>query len=996
MLLILLLAISCRARERVLHLTPNTVMDAALKGGESHWYRINLPPGQFADLVVEQRGIDVKLQLYRPDGRPFSQVDSPNGTQGPEPLPLLGATGPLRLEVYSDDQKAAAGRYAVRIGAVRPATGRDRARVAAERDFAAAKELQERGGSASLRAVAAKLEQTISQFEILGNLGRAADASYALGRVRIKLNEPAAAVPALQKSLAAFRASGDRNAEGRTINSLCPAYLSMGLPREALACDYNALAFALGSPSGEANALNNLGRAQESLGRAEEALVSYDQALILWRRLGLRSKEGLTLSNRGNLLGALGQTQRALDDLDRTLSLLEENSKAGALEIRGYLRSQAGQPGPAAKDLARALDLHRRAGDRRGEAVALNDLGLLYQSLDRKKARRAFDEAAAIFRELGDRSNEAVVSVNRGRLRAGDGDLSGAEADFEWARKAFVAAGQPLNEAMALLGLAKVQRERGDLLGALRTVETSLARIEALRTQPGSLALRTSFFASYQDPFGFAVDTAMELHGREPRGGYDAKALETAERARARTLLDALAQAGANPWQRVDPALQAREAAAREGLEAAYQRRQALVGSGASATQLEAAERDLRQHLGELERLEAAISHSAPPDATFQPLSLEAIRKATLAPDTLLLEYALGERRSFLWVVSSRDLHSYELPRKADLEEAAQKAHGLLADRRRTLVRREVEPALARLSRLLLGPAVSQLDRHCLVVVPDGALHLIPFGALPDPAAEGVPLLTHHEIVSVPSASSLAALRLEAAARKPAPALVAVLADPVFESTDPRVASRRPRPAPSAPGRSRRFPRLRFSREEARDLLSLAPPGERLLALDFAASHELATSGALGRFRILHFATHAIVDTEQPELSGIVLSMVDELGRPRDGLLRTYQIYQLHLPADLAVLSACETALGKNIRGEGVVGLTRAFFHAGARRVMVSLWPVEDRATADLMHRFYEGLFRRGRTPAEALRQAQDDMRRQPNRQDPHFWGGFVLQGDWR
>jgi CHAT domain-containing protein len=224
---------------------------------------------------------------------------------------------------------------------------------------------------------------------------------------------------------------------------------------------------------------------------------------------------------------------------------------------------------------------------------------------------------------------------------------------------------------------------------------------------------------------------------------------------------------------------------------------------------------------------------------------------------------------------------------------------------------------------------------------------------------------------------------------------VAVLADPVYGAADPRVTGRGgvPTPARSAPGLSRRFVRLPSSWEEARDVLALAPPGERLAALGFAARRELATGGGLARFRIVHFAAHGVIDLEHPELSGIALSMVDERGRSRDGFLSAYEIYRLRLSADLVVLSACETALGREVRGEGVVGLTRAFFHAGARRVLVSLWKVEDQATAELMREFYVGLSS-GLPPAEALRRAQDALRQK--RQAPHYWAGFVLQGDWR
>ncbi|HSS49137.1 MAG TPA: CHAT domain-containing tetratricopeptide repeat protein [Thermoanaerobaculia bacterium] len=916
--------------ERLLPLIPNTFVEAALKGGESHRYRIDLPPGQFADIAVEQRGVDVALRLVGSDGRVGPEVDTPNDKQGLEPLPLLGAAGPLELEIRATDLRAPLGRYAVRIGAVRPATLQDRAQVTAERDFAATESLRKKGTGESLRAAKTGAMQAVSRFKTLGAAARAAEALYALGRICDRLGETEMARNAFQEARHGFRTLGDRQAEGRALNSLCSAFLDLGLPREALTCGHDALALhrSLGDLRGEAGALNNLGKAQAARGHSEEALAAYGQALALWRQLGLQGFEGKTLLNQARVFATLGDFERALDELDQALPRLAGQDAAEVLNERGFLRSRAGRSADTAADLARALDLFRQAGDRRGEAVALSDLGLLRLSLGHKEsARGAFEEVAATFHEMGDTVNEAYALINLGRMLVDGGDLQGAEADFLRALRVLAARGRREGEAAAWMGIAQIRRTKGDLHEALRASMTALSRIESLRTEPGSPELRTSFFASYQDAFSSTLETAMELHRREPAAGHDARALEVAERARARSLLDALAQA-------------------------------------------------------------------APPATAFQPLSVRELQRQVLGPEVLLLEYALGERRSFLWAVSSRRVRSYELPPRKVLEDAARRAHGLLADSRRTLVRAPAREALAELSRELLGPLAKELTARRLVVVPDGALHLIPFGALPDPTSPDLPLLARCEVVTAPSSSSLAAIRRRAASRKLAPAVLAVLADPVFDAADPRVTGRRDAAPPRA-GTVRRFSRLPFSREEASIAVALAPPGERRVDLDFAARREVATSGALERFRIVHFATHAVVDSEHPELSGIALSMVDETGRTQDGFLRVYEIYRLHLVADLVVLSACETALGKDVRGEGVVGLTRAFLHAGARRVLVSLWPVEDRATADLMRRFYAGLFRDGLTPAAALRQAQDDLRRQPNRQAPHYWAGFVLQGDW-
>jgi CHAT domain-containing protein len=174
------------------------------------------------------------------------------------------------------------------------------------------------------------------------------------------------------------------------------------------------------------------------------------------------------------------------------------------------------------------------------------------------------------------------------------------------------------------------------------------------------------------------------------------------------------------------------------------------------------------------------------------------------------------------------------------------------------------------------------------------------------------------------------------------------------------------------------------------------PPGTGLHATGFDANRAAAVSPALAEYRIVHLATHGVLNTRQPDLSGVVLSLVDAAGRPQDGFLRLHDIYNLRLNADLVVLSACQTALGRDVGGEGLVGLTRGFMYAGAKAVVASLWQVDDESTSELMKRFYRGMLEEKRRPADALRAAQLDMSRQRRWSAPFHWAGFVLQGDWR
>jgi CHAT domain-containing protein len=320
-----------------------------------------------------------------------------------------------------------------------------------------------------------------------------------------------------------------------------------------------------------------------------------------------------------------------------------------------------------------------------------------------------------------------------------------------------------------------------------------------------------------------------------------------------------------------------------------------------------------------------------------------------------------------------------------------------------------------------------------LAIVADGALHYIPFAALPAPSqgndggrnsgAEPQPLFVEHEIVSLPSASTLAALRRETAGRKPAEKSIAVLADPVFTDDDTRVrrdignagAKEKTRSAnwdeidivsmqmsrsgreTGVTGAEGAFGRLISTRHEAAAILALVPERERMRALDFEASRTTALRPELGEYRIVHFATHGMLNNIHPELSGIVLSLVDKEGQLQDGFLRLQDIYNLKLSAELVVLSACQTGLGKEIKGEGLIGLTRGFMYAGAPRVVASLWKVDDRATSELMKRFYQGLLGpEALRPAGALRQAQLTIWKQKQWREPYYWAAFVLQGEWK
>jgi CHAT domain-containing protein len=271
--------------------------------------------------------------------------------------------------------------------------------------------------------------------------------------------------------------------------------------------------------------------------------------------------------------------------------------------------------------------------------------------------------------------------------------------------------------------------------------------------------------------------------------------------------------------------------------------------------------------------------------------------------------------------------------------------------------------------------------------------------------AAGHPLVAAHETISLPSASTLQVLRHEVAGRPTARQSIFVLGDPVFNRHDPRdtvAGAETTPPSSTALDRSAResgvsgLDRLWFTRQEAEGIAALAPAGEARPHLDFEASLDRVKEADLGSYRIVHLATHGLLNNSHPDLSGLVFSLVDSRGNPREGFLPAYEVYNLRLNADLVVLSACQTALGDDIRGEGLVGLTRGFMYAGAARVVASLWRVPDAATAALMRRFYRGILTDHLSPAAALRAAQTSIRAERRWSAPYYWAGFTLQGEWR
>jgi CHAT domain-containing protein len=1041
-------------------------LDREVRGGEVHVYPVELQEGWFLRVIVEEDGVDLALRLLDPQGNPVTGTDSLSRGRAEEKedlAALVDKAGTYHFEVVASGRDA--GRYALKVEGPRAPREEDRLRAEAvgstwtglfkprggtdeqirslERALPLWQGLQENRKSAEVLFFLGRQRLSLRQYDLAladfrqsaalwGFLpGRTARIYRALsltnvGRCLKDMESREEARQAHEQALTLAREEGDLDLQAQNLDALGLLKTESGELREGLALQLQALDLVrqAGNRPHESAILNNLAYAYEQLSEVQKALHFYQEALELARENVDQKSELIYRNNIGDMYGTLGDWERAFEFYQRSAELSrssEDRVLRGKVLINLAVayRRHLGQMEEARSLLEQALALGHKSQEI--QTFALVNLAALESELKHPAAAARYAREAIA--RGGSLERETLSRYALGKALGEMGDRVSAQAELERALALARKRGDGSTETQIKLALAQVQEERGDLAAALSTIQEAIQRIESRRDRVVSPDLRTSFLASKQDYYELQIDVLMALHAIRATEGFAADALRASEGARARGLLEILNESG-DIHLGTDPALLAKEREAREELNARdWYRRELLAGGDPAPRRLAEAEQRLQEALDHYEQVQVELREGSPRYTALtqpQPLDAAEIQRQVLDGEALLLEYALGSKRSFLWAVGPGSLASFELPGRERIETAARRYYELLTVRNNPLkgeglpawkkriksADAEAEQAGRELSELILQPVEKLLENRPLLIVADGALQYVPFAALPLPAT-GAPLATGHEVVSLPSASALAVIRRELRDRAKAPRTLAVFADPVFQKDDPRLSrgiDKADRLKLSQKTSSHRgdgidlsaLRRLTSSQKEADTIASLLPPGEVFKAVGFSASRATIEKGGLDGYRNVHFATHGVLDSRHPELSGLVLSLYNEKGDRQDGFLRLNDTYNLRLNADLVVLSACQTALGKEIRGEGLVGLTRGFMYAGASRVLASLWSIQDQATAELMGSFYRGMLRERLTPAAALRKAQLEMAKNPQYKSPYYWAGFSLQGEWR
>lgn len=801
---------------------------------------------------------------------------------------------------------------------------------------------------------------------------------------------------------------------------------------------------------------NDLALLERAEGDFDRALAWLQESFELYEETGNRAYAARVLSNIGGLHERLGNLDAALDyftqALERTRDLGQRVPQIQMLLDIGAIHQQRGHLQLAQEHFERSLELSREVGNPRHRASALQSMGALHLARQEpEQALEVLEEGLEECHESGNSWREAVILAELARAHS---QLGEPEEGLDLLVQASAINDRLGNRTRLAENhhlMARLERQRGDRAAAMEAIERALAVAAVVRPLLGADDLR-SFFTATTRPFHeLRIELLMEAHRTDADVEHAVEALRESERARARSLREILADARLEPSSDVPEELLAESAEVQRRLHAEEMKRQDLLSqreAGSDAvTRVDVRIEGLLTKLREVERRMRGESPDYAALTATDPLTLDAIQETVLDPETTLLEYWLGEEESFLWVVTDQEFRSYRLPGRREIEADARCLHWLVSaygeppaadempaegsrclggeavayleasegphplrvrSQRRAALDAAFRKKAARLSETILAPAARDglLSRR-LAVVSDGALEYVPFAALPNPTAENGPLVRSHELVRLASASVLAFQRSRADGGRRPQGVLAVIADPVYTPEDRRLASATrgavqgiPADGTPADGTALSFHRLDFAGREAETIASLMPSDRVFVARGSEASRETVLTTDLSGYRYVHFAAHGVIDTQYPRLSGLVLSLVDSQGRRREnGFLRLHDIYDMELDGvDMVVLSACETALGREIRGEGLVGLTRGFLYAGAERVVASLWPVQDLATARLMEELYTRLLRRGRSPGEALRGAQASLLDDPagSFSHPYYWAGFVLQGEWR
>jgi CHAT domain-containing protein len=843
-----------------------------------------------------------------------------------------------------------------------------------------------------------------------------------------EISEPALIAPALADLAEAIVYTGESQEDEFADKALSQA-LSIGLPDTVAAAKRvqawideeqermaDALALLIevqtwfhraGNVRYELQTTEELGVPVNFTGDAYQALARSFKFEPISRASGDAVDWGVLVDNLGLLYAELGRPQLAAIYYKKARTAYSSaHFRFGLTLIYGELcevESSLNQVSSALADCTKSLAWANQLGNPATIGMAQMRLGVAEQAAgNRKDALKHLDLGIRSSESVHDTQWEVKEHLKRGELMEADGDLQDAFSEYSKAQSLSKVVTDPAFLLEAQYHIAAWHLGERQYEQANEALKLALERVEVKRQSVSAGKLKASYFAAERKCYELGMNLRMQQFESDPASGGDARALELSEQSRARGLLDELKTRYTTAGRE-----HAQVSLMRSNLavDRAFDRRLKLLVEGGTRRDLDLSAAELTQALAALELAEQdvnSVTKQAPePAATMTSAEIE---HASLSSRATFFEYALGDERSYLWIISEGSRQSYLLPSRRQLEDMVNRWRRLAFDYRsaKSTTGAKLQHLSAQLSCALFADHLAA-NTGPIIIVPDGQLALLPFAALPQNGCSktpGEPLVTLHQISLTPSLSIFFASK-SAGGSQSFQGEVAVIADPVFDATDSRALALKTAAHKAGSWRElgresgTELPRLINSGYEASAIKEtvrrLAGNGQVFMAQGFDANLETVLSPRMQGYRVWHLATHGVYDESIPEFSGLVFSLLERNGASRFGFLKAQDIAQLNVPAELVILSACDSAAGDNVNGEGVMGLSYAFLHAGAKQVISTLWSVDDRKSRELMIPFYQEFMRNNRNAAEALRRSQMKLMRNPTTSAPYYWAGFTL-----
>jgi CHAT domain-containing protein len=777
----------------------------------------------------------------------------------------------------------------------------------------------------------------------------------------------------------------------------------------------------------EANALIMLGYVEGRNGEWLNGVAYLTQALNLVDEQNDLAYMGRIASGMAYVFNESGLPEYGLTQFQRAREYFGQAKSyryyTRTIMLTGYTYFLLKNYPAALTNLQEALDGFRNLGAQASKldiAECHENMGRVYIAMGQYRvALQHLQRVLPVYESAGNPGDAAQVRALIGQIYEQQGKVGPARASYLAASQTFRQVGNRLNEAAVRFALGRLEMRQGNYDAAEKYLKASIDNTEEIRRDLTSRVFAAAFSAGVQDRYEAYVECLLRKQKSKPSQDLEVLAFQASEQAKARSLAELLRDTQTKLSAGADPQLAEQERSLKQSIRAKVDQTITLLANDYRKEDLDQLETSLtslrEQHQRVAERIHASTSNS---DHLEEPItySVQQVQDLILEDDqTMLLEYFLGQNASHVWAITHNGIKVFELPKAAVITGAVRKVYDILSTEPASDTDNRLNKATAELGQMVLGPLAGQLNASRVIVVADGALNYIPFQLLPAPSGNREPVVANYEVINAPSASILGQLRQEKQNRPASTRVLAAFGDPVFASNYAQFKNSNSsellalKPENAEPWRRAWrdievnadsldpsvIQPLIYSKFELKNLRDIAGP-ESLVARGFDASRQVLENTDLSKYAILHFATHGVLNPRNPELSGFFLSMIDADGQPQDGFITMQDVYSLHAPVDLVVLSACRTGLGKDVRGEGLIGLTRGFMHAGASSVVASLWGVDDEATAELMKHFYVNMLQKGMRPAAALRAAQNTLRQNPQWQSPHFWASFTLQGEFK